>query len=132
MKFTRHPSSDDSIKYFYFLSLFNLILILFLFIAFLPKLTMSPGLSVFLPRAISSEPVSREDFIVSILNDNTIYLDSRRVSWDELERFLRSQRSKAHQVLIKADQRSSVGVLVRVWDLFRKSGALKVNLATTE
>lgn len=93
---------------------------------------MPQGLSVLLPRAISSEPVSREGFVVFILKDNTIYLGKRSVSFDELKRFfsIRKDENKNFQVLIKADKEADIGVLVKVWDLFRESGAFQVNIAT--
>ena len=87
-------------------------------------------MSVFLPRVISSEPVTEQGFIITILRDNTVYLGKRQVTIDELRDFFHFQQKKRYQVLIKADQAANVGILVGVWDLLRESGAFKVSIAT--
>ncbi len=132
MRFTRRIDTDLNVKYIYFLFLFNLTLILIIFAVYLPKFSASAGLSVELSRAIVSEPVTKNDFIVSILSDNALYLDSKRVSPDELAGFLRFRKRGNFKVLIKVDQKASVGVLVRVWDIARESGASQVHIAANE
>ena len=132
MRFTRRIDTDLNVKYIYFLFLFNLTLILIIFAVYLPKFSASAGLSVELARAIVSEPVAKNDFIVSILSNNALYLDSKRITPDELTGFFRSRKRGSFKVLIKVDQRASVGILVRVWDILRESGASSVYIAANE
>jgi len=112
--------------------LFNCLLILLVFVIFLPVFSNPTGLSVVLPRAITSEPLSHKDITVILLKNDMIYLDSKNVSQQDLARFVKASQDKMRQVLIKVDRRASVGALVRVWDIFRSAGVLKVNIATNE
>lgn len=91
---------------------------------------LSPGLHVDLPRVITSEPISRKGFIVSILSDDSFLLEGRRISDRELNRFLAAQQNRDFQVFIKADRRARVATLVRIWDLCREYGASTVSIAT--
>jgi biopolymer transport protein ExbD len=124
-------STKPKTRYLYSIALFNVFLVLLVFVVLLPYISGASGLSVFLPKAISSEPVMEGEWSVTILADQTIYLNERRVSLQELERFV-AARSRGAQVLIKSDKNAAVGTLVRVWDLFRKSGFSKVYIATNE
>ena len=90
------------------------------------------GFSISLARAVSSEPVSGQGCVVSILKDDTVYLGDLAVSLSELKRLLVQRHEAYPNVLIKVDQRASVGALVKVWDTFRSSGIDKVNIATNE
>lgn len=113
-------------------SVINGCLLIVFFIVLLPRLLTSTGMTILLPRSITSEPVSEKGFVISILKDQTIYLGPQRTSLAELKHFFLSQKTDGHQVLIKADQDAPVGVLVRVWDLLRQTGASRVNIATNE
>lgn len=131
MKFSRPVSTKPKTRYLYSIALFNVFLVLLVFVVLLPYLSGVSGLSVLLPKAVSSEPVNEEGWSVTILADQTIYLDEKRVTLQELERFI-AARKRGDQVLIKADKSAAVGTLVKVWDLFRKSGFSKVYIATNE
>lgn len=132
MKFSRPPLRNNGVRYSYLVLFFNVFLILLIIVILLPDLLMPAGLTVALPRVITSEPVSQKGPVVSILKDNTIYLDSRKISLSELKDFLASRQNQKFQVLIKADKEARIGVLVDVWNLFREIGASKVSIATNE
>lgn len=132
MKFARPPLINNGVRYSYLVLFFNVFLILLVIVIFLPDLLMPAGLTVALPRVISSESVSQKGPVVSILKDNTIYLNSRKISLKELKDFLASGKNQRFQALIKADKEARIGVLVGVWNLFRESGASRVSIATNE
>lgn len=132
MKFARPPLINNGVRYSYLVLFFNVFLILLVIVIFLPDLLMPAGLTVALPRVISSESVSQKGPVVSILKDNTIYLNSRKISLKELKDFLASGKNQRFQALIKADKEARIGVLVDVWNLFRESGASRVSIATNE
>lgn len=117
-------------KSFYPLFLGNLFLLSIIIFVFLPKVSGSCGFSVFLPRAISSEPVSTGGYVISILKSNKLYFGGKEISLDELRCFLRGQAKMVSSVLIKADQRANIATLVKVWDVFRESGVDQINIAT--
>lgn len=130
MRFQRQPLKTVSVRHLYLLSFFNIFFIILLFIVFLPHLSAPAGLSVALPRIFSSEVVSSDGAVILILKDNTVYFESKSVSFEELKHLLTAPK-KGH-VLIKADGAASVGILVRVWDLLREAGVPEVNIATNE
>ena len=130
MRFQRQPLKTVSVRHLYLLSFFNIFFIILLFIVFLPHLSAPAGLSVALPRVFSSEVVSSDGAVILILKDNTVYFESKSVSFEELKHLLAAPK-KGH-VLIKADGAASVGILVRVWDLLREAGVPEVNIATNE
>ena len=131
MRFQRQPLKTVSVRHLYLLSFFNIFFIILLFIVFLPHLSAPAGLSVALPRIFSSEVVSSDGAVILILKDNTVYFESKAVSFEELKHLLTASKKKGH-VLIKADGAASVGILVRVWDLLREAGVPEVNIATNE
>ena len=132
MRFARIPVVSRNFRFVSLLALFNCLLIFLIFVLFLPVFSNPTGLSVVLPQAITSEPLSHKDITVIILKNDMIYLDSKNVSGQELAHFVKASQDKMQQVLIKVDRRASVGALVRVWDVFRQAGILKVNIATNE
>jgi len=132
VRFARPPIISSNFRFVALLALFNCLLILLVFVIFLPVFSNPTGLSVVLPRAITSEPLSHKDITVILLKNDMIYLDSKNVSQQDLARFVKASQDKMRQVLIKVDRRASVGALVRVWDIFRSAGVLKVNIATNE
>jgi biopolymer transport protein ExbD len=132
VRFTRPHVVSRNFRFVSLLALFNCLLILLIFVLFLPVFSNPTGLSVVLPQAITGEPLSHKDITVIILKNDTIYLDSKNVSQQELSRFVKASQDKMQQVLIKVDHRASVGALVRVWDIFRQAGVFKVNIATNE
>ncbi|MBI5872803.1 MAG: biopolymer transporter ExbD [Candidatus Omnitrophica bacterium] len=110
----------------------NILLVLLIFIAFLPSMVSSSGLSVEVPRVITGEAVSGKGYAVTIMRDNSIYFERQRVSFGELKGFFIAQNGKDFNVLIKADQKATVGTLAKIWDLCRDSGARRVSIATND
>ena len=132
MKFSRPRVLSAPLKSLYPISLFNVLLILLIFAALSPFMTLPPGLSIALPAAISSEPVSRDGFVVSITKNNTLYLGSAPQTWQQLESFVLARKDRSFKALIRADRQANIDTLIRVWDLLRQAGAAKVYIATNE
>jgi biopolymer transport protein ExbD len=110
----------------------NILLVLLIFIAFLPSMVSSSGLSVEVPLVITGEAVSGKGYAVTIMRDNSIFFERKRVSLGELKSFFIAQNGKDFNVLIKADQKATVGTLATIWDLCRDSGARRVSIATND
>ncbi|MFH1692071.1 MAG: biopolymer transporter ExbD [Candidatus Omnitrophota bacterium] len=119
-------------KMFYSFFFGNLFLLIVFFLVFLPKAMKPCGFSVELARAISCEPISGKDCVVSILRDNSFYLNDQKVTLEELMHFVVARKNAFSNTLIKADQNANVGALIKVWDLFRDAGAEKINIVTNE
>lgn len=140
MKFQRQVQKNISMHGIYSLFIFTVFILLLFFVVIFQKLSGTHGLSVSLPRAVNGEVVSGNGIVVTIMDDDSIYVcesdlsaskeEARKFSEEELNNFLKARGCKGCQVLIKSDKRAHVGTLVEVWDLFRRSGAIKVSIAT--
>ncbi len=132
MRFKRPVFPEHKFKSLTLIALFNVLLIVLIFVFFMPFFENPIGLSVVLPRAITGEPLSHKDVIVSITKDNSVYVDAKHVSFAELKNFIEAKKGVSYRVLIKADHRAAIGTLVEVWDLFRQANVSQVNIATNE
>ena len=119
-------------SHIFVISLANVLLLFFIFSTVLPKNMAHPGLSISLPSIISSEPVSDKGYIISIAADDTLYLDRRQVSLDQIKRLFDGQRTKGASILIKADKNARIASLGRVWDATRQAGFQKISIATND
>ena len=132
MKFPRPTLAEPKVRYVYSIGLFNILLVLLVFFVLLPGMSRTTGLSVRLPQAVASAPVTACSDIVSVLGGDLYYFGDRKVSWEDLKRAVRSKSATGTGVLIKVDRRVSVAEMVKVWDLFRGAGVGQVYLATDE
>jgi len=94
--------------------------------------TFQSGISVKLPKAVTSDVIKEENIIITITSENIIYLDDKIVTVKELKGKLKKPSTQKRPLLIKADRRASVGRIVDVWDLCRNLGIERINIATTQ
>ena len=85
-----------------------------------------------LPKAVTSDIIRDENFIVTITSENIIYLNGVVTTLKELKLKLGQPNIKDHPLLIKADRRASVGRIVDIWDLCRNLGIERINIATNQ
>ncbi|HPN56328.1 MAG TPA: biopolymer transporter ExbD, partial [Candidatus Omnitrophota bacterium] len=71
-------------------------------------------------------------FIIIISSENVIYHNDAVLTLEELNQRLQDLRGRDIPVLIKADRRASLGRMVDVWDICRKYGIERINIATTQ
>ncbi|OGW84431.1 MAG: hypothetical protein A2987_02430 [Omnitrophica bacterium RIFCSPLOWO2_01_FULL_45_10] len=129
MKFERHLRIDKGL--IDLTPIVNVFFLLFIFFIFTSSFIFQPGISVNLPKAITSEVLQEESTTILIAPDDKIYLNEREISQDELASNLRLIAKKKTSLLIKADSRSSLGRIVEVWDMCRVEGVSRVNIATS-
>ncbi len=110
--------------------LINVFFLLFIFFMFTSSFIFQPGIKVNLPKAITSEVIQQENIVIVITKDNKVYLNDREISQDELASNLRLMAKEKLPLLIKADSKASLGLIVGIWDMCRKEGVSQVNIAT--
>lgn len=110
----------------------NIFFLLFIFFLFTSSFIFQPGIRVNLPRAVTSEVMQQDNVVVTITRDNKIYLEDRQVSPDELVARLKVLAKEKVGLLIKADSKASLGMIVDVWDTCRREGVSQVNIATNQ
>ena len=111
--------------------LVNVFFLLFLFFLFTSSFIFQPGITVSLPKAITSEVIQQEGVTITVTRDDKVYLNDREISQKELVSSLRLLAKDKAPLLLKADSQASLGKVVEVWDMCRNEGVQQVNIATS-
>lgn len=112
--------------------LVNVFFLLLIFFVFTSSFIFQPGIKVNLPKAVTSDVVQEENVVITVTADDRIYLNDRPVARDELTSNLKLIASQKASLLIKADSRSSLGIVVDIWDMCRNEGVPQVSIATSK
>jgi len=128
LKFKRHLKLDED--RLDVTPLIDVVFLLLIFFMLTSTFVLQPGIKVKLPKAITSEALKKENLVIVITAGGKIYLDNEIISPDELSARLEKAAQDERAVLIKADQKISLGRVVEVWDLCRDVGITQVSIAT--
>jgi len=128
MKFKRHTELEKG--RLDIVPLIDVVFLLLIFFMLTSSFIFQPGIKVNLPKAITSEVVHKKSLILLFTKEDSIYLNERSVTMDELATRLAIAAKEDRPVLIKADRTSSLGKIVEVWDLCREEGISQINIAT--
>lgn len=132
MKFKRHLKTDYTLSGINMAPFIDIIFQLLIFFMLTSNFIFQPGIRVNLPRAITSEALGEKNVIVTVSAENLIYVDEKLVTIDELGAHLKRIADVRGSVLIKADEKASLGRVVKIWDLCRQEGIPRVNIATSQ
>ena len=132
MKFKRHTKLEHAAEQLDIAPLVDVIFQLLIFFMLSSSFTFQSGINVKLPKAVTSDVIKEENFIITITNDDTIYINSRISTIKKLSEELKDFKKNRRPILIKADRRARVGSVVDVWDLCRNLGIEKINIATNQ
>lgn len=108
----------------------NVFFLLFIFFVFTSSFIFQPGIKVSLPKAVTGEITQGESAVMIITGDDRIFLNEREISPEELLSKLKIMSRDRASLLIKADERASLGKVVEIWDLCRSEGVSQVSIAT--
>jgi biopolymer transport protein TolR len=132
LKLKRHLTIEHGLSTLDIAPFINILLLLFVFFMLIASMAAPSGIIVNLPKAVPSDVIKEKSFIITVTSEDVLYLNNTIVTIKELEKeFLKSSHQQK-SVLIKADRRVSVGRIVDVWNLCRKAGIEKINIATNE
>jgi biopolymer transport protein ExbD len=112
--------------------LIDVMFLLLIFFMLTSNFILQPGIQVRLPRAITSEVIHSENLVISITSQDLIYLDKKPIEVSALVHELRRVRDEGLSLLMKADVGASLGRIVEIWDLCRRLGVERVNIATNQ
>ena len=132
MQFQRQAKIQLGFHPITILPMVNVIFLLLIFFILTSPLTFQPGIKVRLPKAVTSDIIKKENWVITITGENVIYLNNALVTIKELKTSLSQSDSQRLSVLIKADRRASVGRIVDLWDLCRVLGIEQINIATNQ
>lgn len=105
----------------------DVVFLLLIFFMVTTTFSSRPGIKVDLPSSGGQVEVPADQWVVSMTQEGTVYLNEQKVSLDTLESRL---RSKPMPVLLRADEKIPHGLVVAVLDRVRSAGIQKLNLST--
>jgi len=132
VKFRRNTKLEHGLAQIDIAPLIDAIFLLLIFFMLTSSFTFQSGINVKLPKAVTSDIIKEENFIVTITSENVTYLNGTVITLKELKERLSEPGNQNRPLLIKADRRASVGRIVDVWDLCRELGIEKINIATNQ
>ena len=106
---------------------------LMIFILVTAQYTNVYSMKVDLPKAETAQKVGEKKVVVvSLTDDEMIYFEKEEVTLTELESQLKElvDKEKPPQIILRADEKSTTGVLVQVMDIVQKVGLKRVSLQT--
>ncbi len=132
MKFKHHTKLAQGLEQIHIAPLITVIFQLLIFFMLSSSFAFQTGINVKLPKAITSEVINNENFIITITSENIIYWNNSIITIKELEGELKKSFDKSRSILIKTDRRAYVGRIIDVWDLCRRLGIEKINITTNQ
>ncbi len=112
--------------------LIDVVFQLLIFFMLTSNFVLQPGISVSLPKAISSEVIRSENLVVTLTGQDLLFLNGEPVTITDLTPKIRDAAQENKTVLLKADTQASLGRVVEIWDLCRDQGVSKINIATNQ
>ncbi len=112
--------------------LINVIFLLLIFFLVSSSFIFQSGISVDLPRAVTSEVLNKESLILVVSGSGKVFLDDRELNREEILSRLRLAATHGRPILIKSDRGVPFEDVVKIWDLARQEGVKKINIATTQ
>jgi len=112
--------------------LIDIVFLLLIFFMLTANFITQPGIKIKLPEAVSARPEENNKIVVYISENNDIFLNNTKISLADLEDGLCAEleRSDKKAVILKADERISLGLAVKVMAISKESGAEGLIIST--
>jgi len=110
----------------------DIVFLLLIFFMLSSSFIVQPGIRLRLPKAVSSEIDLGRSVIVDISVAGSLFVNDAKVSMEELPQALSIALSAAKEkmAIIKADRKVPHGMVVKVMDMAKLSGAQRLVIAT--
>jgi biopolymer transport protein ExbD len=132
MRFKRHMKMEHGLKQIDIAPLIDVVFQLLIFFMLTSSFVIQPGITVNLPKAVTSEIVKFDNLEFVVSAENITYFAGKVVTMKELKEMLTQAARNKKSVLIKSDRRASMGRVVEIWDLARDTGVGQVSIATNQ
>ena len=112
--------------------LVDVMFLLLIFFMLTSNFILQPGIKVHLPQALTSEVIDTENLVITVTAQDLIYVNNKPVQMGVLIEQLKDVAGRGTSLLIKADAGASLGRIVEIWDLCRRYGIERINIATNQ
>ena len=132
MQFKRSVKAGQGLDQINIAPLVDVVFLLLIFFLLSSSFVYQSGITVNLPKAITSEIIKEENLVITITSEDVLYLNDAVSTMKTLRQELEKKANKDRLILIKADRRASLGRIIDIWDLCRELGIERVNIATNQ
>jgi len=109
----------------------DIVFLLLIFFLLSSSFILQTGIKITLPEVSRPEVEEKQQIVVTITQDDQLFINDRKISWSqlrsELEALLKSHA--AETVIVKGDADVSLGRTVEVMDVARELGAQRLAIA---
>lgn len=130
MRFKGRMELEHGLKQIDIAPLIDIVFQLLIFFMLTSSFVMHSGIKVSLPKSLTSEALKFGNIEILITAQNAIYLNGRIITMRDLKPLIKEAAGKNKAILIKADSKASLGIVVEIWDMARDSGISQINIAT--
>ncbi len=112
-------------------SLIDLIFLLVAFFMVTSTLGSESSISVNLPKAVQSSEYKRGSLVVTIRDNNEIYIKDKKINKKNLLKELRRMKSSVRgSVIIRGDKKADYDIIIYVMDNLNQAGMPRFSLST--
>jgi len=110
----------------------DIVFLLLIFFMLSSSFIVQPGIRIKLPKAVSSEIDLTKIIVIDVTREGRIFLNGKNYTLRDLPSILSEElsRVKEKKVIIKADENTRHGFVVKIMDIAKLAGAEKLVIAT--
>ena len=132
MRFKGRMELEHGLKQIDIAPLIDIVFQLLIFFMLTSSFIIQPGIKINLPKAVTSEVVKYDNIELMVSSESVIYLNGKVVNMQEQKALFKQVAKRNQTILIKSDERASLGRVVEIWDLARDMGISQINIATNQ
>ena len=112
-------------------SLIDVMFLLLIFFLVTSTFKTQPAIKLDLPRSTTAEPLPLGPAVIYLTYDGSIYLDEQRLAENEIVPALRQRLAEGggDAIVMRSDERTEFGRVVRLMDMIKDSGFTQVNIS---
>ena len=130
MKFKRKVSIEKG--HLDITPLVDVVFLLLIFFMLTSSFVFQPGIRLNLPKAVTSEVLHKDLLVVTITEDNVVFVNERPILSEALASRIEMASKDGKGLLIRADKKANLGRVIEVWDMCRNADIKQINIATTQ
>lgn len=110
--------------------LIDVVLLQLIYFMLTSSFIMQPGIKIQLPTAISTDRIEEKEIFINVSAEGIVFLGEKQISLEQLEYSLKTFSNKNAIVIIKGDEKTPHGRIVKIMDIARIAGISRIAIAT--